>query len=176
VSEDPLGFSGGFNSYTYVSDDPVDAVDPSGLYAYCYFSQLGGITCYSDSGSSMADPDAYSGYSTAKNNPAWVSWIELGPIPAGDYWIGPGHDGHLGKPQFPLTPVKDPFMHIPTTFGRTGFLVHADRDSARGTASRGCIVTSRNLRRWLAEEGGGIVEVYNPLNNPLDRRIALTTP
>lgn len=149
------------------------------LYAYCYFNQAaGGITCYGDDGSSMSDPQAYSGYGSAANNPAWVSWSGIGPLPAGDYWIGPPYDGNLGKPQFRLTPVKDPFMHIPDMSYRDphSFLIHANSQDHPGMASEGCIVTSRALRHWLAEEGGGVTTVYNPLNNPLNRRIALTTP
>ena len=178
MSEDPLG-SSGQNLYSYVSNDPVDAVDPWGLYAYCYFNQVaGGIVCYGLDGSTMSDPAAYSGYGPGTNNPSWVTWGEIGPIPEGDYWIGPGYDGKLGKPQFPLTPVKDPFMHIPNMTGRdpNSFLMHADSQSHPGMASIGCIITSRDLRRWLAKQGGGVTEVYNPKNNPFERRIALTTP
>ncbi len=31
ISEDPIGFTGGFNFYGYVDDDPNDSADPSGL-------------------------------------------------------------------------------------------------------------------------------------------------
>lgn len=31
VSEDPIGFAGGFNFYTYVDNNPIDSVDPQGL-------------------------------------------------------------------------------------------------------------------------------------------------
>src|SRR5882724_9459702 len=31
VSEDPLGFSAGINFYSYVADDPIDFMDPSGM-------------------------------------------------------------------------------------------------------------------------------------------------
>jgi uncharacterized protein RhaS with RHS repeats len=34
VSEDPIGLSGGPNLYTYVSNRPVDYVDPLGLDAF----------------------------------------------------------------------------------------------------------------------------------------------
>jgi RHS repeat-associated protein len=31
LSEDPIGFAGGFNFYAYADDDPVDFNDPFGL-------------------------------------------------------------------------------------------------------------------------------------------------
>jgi RHS repeat-associated protein len=34
ISEDPIGFSGGVNFYTYVENDPVNGVDPYGLKTY----------------------------------------------------------------------------------------------------------------------------------------------
>jgi hypothetical protein len=36
LSEDPIGYAGGINLYTYVIDDPVALKDPTGLaYDYC---------------------------------------------------------------------------------------------------------------------------------------------
>jgi RHS repeat-associated protein len=32
LSEDPAGFEGGINSYAFVGNNPVDLIDPSGLY------------------------------------------------------------------------------------------------------------------------------------------------
>jgi RHS repeat-associated protein len=34
ISEDPLGLSGGLNTYAYVENDPIGAVDPLGLWGY----------------------------------------------------------------------------------------------------------------------------------------------
>jgi RHS repeat-associated protein len=36
ISEDPIGFAGGVNLYSYVDNNPVLAGDPSGLSAYLY--------------------------------------------------------------------------------------------------------------------------------------------
>jgi RHS repeat-associated protein len=37
ISEDPLGFAAGYNLYSYVGDDPMNAVDPLGLSSIPHF-------------------------------------------------------------------------------------------------------------------------------------------
>ena len=155
---------------TTIADRPPRG--SAGWYAYCFFNQVaGGITCYSDSGSTMSDPNAYSGFGSGKNNPAWVTWNEIGPTPEGDYWIGPPRNGPLGKPMFDLTPVNDPFMHIPGQPWRDLMRIHSENGAHPGMSSKGCIVTSKEFRVWLAQEGGGVATVYNPNHNltPLDK-------
>ncbi len=34
ISEDPIGFDGGINLYTYAGNQPTGRVDPSGTYDY----------------------------------------------------------------------------------------------------------------------------------------------
>jgi len=184
LSEDPIGFDGGTNLYAYVANDPADGADPWGLYATCYLNRVaGGIVCYGDDGSSASDPNAYSGYGPAANNPAWGTWEGIGPIPEGDYWIGPGYDGSRGKPQYKLTPTKDPFMHIPDmgVHDPNSYLIHAEGSHpAPRMSSEGCIITALAFRRWLAKQGGGTVTVYDPRHNlaPLEKYLSnpLSTP
>ncbi|WP_162125793.1 RHS repeat-associated core domain-containing protein [Pseudoxanthomonas wuyuanensis] len=52
VSEDPIGISGGLNTYSYVNQSPLDGVDPFGLQKlsvdYFIFKAGGGIDIYFD--------------------------------------------------------------------------------------------------------------------------------
>jgi len=163
ISEDPLSFDAGIDFYTYVMNNPPSLADPTGLSAWCFFNQNGGIECYAVGGGQMSDPSAYSGYGSFKNNPTYQTWINIGVIPLGYYFIGPPYNGKLGKPQFDLTPTTDPITwSITDPYARDLFRIHADSDKHRGFASEGCIVASPELRRWLAHEGGGVLRVYNP--------------
>jgi len=46
ISEDPIRFGGGINFYSYVSNNPTNRTDPSGLQACCS-GNASGLECYS---------------------------------------------------------------------------------------------------------------------------------
>jgi RHS repeat-associated protein len=41
MSEDPAGFAGGVNPYTFADDDPIDGIDPSGMHGGTIFGWIG---------------------------------------------------------------------------------------------------------------------------------------
>jgi hypothetical protein len=90
----------------------------------------------------------YSGCGDGKNNPALQAVKSVGPIPAGRWRI-------TGEPFD--SPANGPFClrlapnHGTDTHGRSGFLIHGDSLSKPGTASRGCIVLPRSIRRAIWE-------------------------
>jgi len=80
-----------------------------------------------------------------KNDPATQEQRSIGPVPRGQWHIGPAFD-HPTKG--PAVMQLDP--HLGTeTFGRSGFLIHGDSIRAPGTASHGCIILPRSLRRLI---------------------------
>ncbi len=94
----------------------------------------------------LLDSRAYSGQPEARNNPARVRERSMGPIPPGFYRIGTAYKHPTKGPVvMRLTPVAGTDV-----FGRSGFLIHGDSIKAPGTASHGCIITTRKAREHIA--------------------------
>jgi Protein of unknown function (DUF2778) len=103
---------------------------------------------YSQSTGAMVDPRGqaagrgYSGLGDAKNQPGEERVKDHGPIPRGLWRIGATHTViGLGALVMALTPEAGT-----ETFGRSGFLIHADSIQHPGCASHGCIVLPNALR------------------------------
>jgi hypothetical protein len=97
----------------------------------------------------------YSGMGPGKNNPAMQDVYDVGPIPKGKWHIGPPYDTPTHGPHvMALTPEQGT-----VTFGRSGFLIHADSISHPGKASCGCIVLSNALRNQISASGDRELEV-----------------
>ncbi len=70
----------------------------------------------------------------------------VGPIPRGQYTIGPAYtDPHRGPVVMRLTPSGGQDM-----FGRDGFLIHGDNAKHDKSASEGCIVLERGIRNKIS--------------------------
>jgi hypothetical protein len=97
----------------------------------------------------------YSGKAEGKNKPDMQHVPGTGPLPRGKYRIGPPfHHGHAGPYSMRLTP------HPGTqTFGRSGFLIHADSIASPGNASGGCIVLPLTARKQIWNSGDHELEV-----------------
>lgn len=88
----------------------------------------------------------YSGAGSCKNEPDAQDQHNKGPIPRGDYHIGPAVDTLTHGPHvLPLTPDPGNVM-----FGRTAFLIHGDSVVHPGAASEGCIIMDREVRNMIA--------------------------
>ena len=100
--------------------------------------------------------DGYSGNGPGYNNPLSEDHIDVGPIPAGQWTIGPFFDDPGGKGPIVahLTACKGT-----ETFGRTGFMIHGDNAAMNHTASEGCIILRRPLRQQIADSGDSSLEV-----------------
>ncbi|MTJ82932.1 MAG: DUF2778 domain-containing protein [Telmatospirillum sp.] len=87
----------------------------------------------------------YSGRGAGKSNPALQTAPSIGPIPQGRYHIGaPFVHPHAGPFAMRLTPQRDT-----GTFGRSGFMIHADSMSHPGESSNGCIVLMPQVRQRI---------------------------
>lgn len=90
---------------------------------------------------------AYSGDGAGLNNPAMQDIPRVGPIPVGDYTIGPAfHHPWLGPNTMHLTPAAGNNMH-----NRSDFDLHGDNPAMDHTASEGCIVMEPKPRQRVAD-------------------------
>ena len=117
---------------------------------------------YQQSTGQMTDPNGnvvatgYSGHNGGINDPSQQSSPNIGPLPQGNYTIGPAHTppDHLGVFALPLYP--DPNN---TMFGRFGFFIHGDNQFMNQTASDGCIIMPLTVRESIANSGDNALTV-----------------
>lgn len=94
----------------------------------------------------------YSGTGMGRNNPAAENIPSVGPIPRGNYSIGPAYDHPtLGPIVFNLEPVGH------DAHGRSAFRIHGD--SANHDASHGCVVCGRTIRERIRDDSEHDLEV-----------------
>lgn len=92
--------------------------------------------------------DAYSGRGDGLNNPAMQAVHNVGPIPVGQW--------HIGDPKVPpdhLGPLAMPLTPLPGTdaCGRTALFIHGDNEAMNHTASDGCVILPRAVRKIIAD-------------------------
>lgn len=153
VSEDPVGFAGGFNAYSYVGGNPLSFIDSSGLH--WQFSQSTGNWSYvnNQTGAVTQEGPGYSGTGDGRNNPAMQDVANTGPIPLGDWNIGPGHySSNTGPNTMNLTPLPGT-----ETFGRTLFRIHGNNSD--NDASQGCAIAGPGLRNKINNSSDHILRV-----------------
>ena len=97
----------------------------------------------------------YSGNEEGKNNPAFERTPNVGPIPRGQYEIGPPFDTETHGPFVMKLTASGPTY----TYGRSGFLIHGDSVYAPGTASEGCIILARAVRERIASSQDNLLTV-----------------
>jgi len=137
TSKDPIGFAGGdTNLYGYVTSDPVNFVDPSGL-AKCVYSQSAHtLICVANDGEDIATlgPDGvFSGKWAGKDNSFFSFVPNFGPIPTGRYNISQDASPGYWKLTGQQGNVSSPY--------RNGFLLHP------GSESLGCITADKSNER-----------------------------
>lgn len=92
----------------------------------------------------------YAGFGKSKNVPEDDHLKNLGPLPKGEYRIGPPFTSpSVGPYALPLIPNPANEMHH-----RSLFRIHGDSAKTPGAASNGCIVMQRAVREliWKSDD------------------------
>jgi uncharacterized protein RhaS with RHS repeats len=117
------------------------------------------VWSYSQSSGVMNGPngEVYQGYSGSNpdgiNKPSMQSVSDVGPIPAGYYWIGTMNNV-ITKVSIELIPLRGTNM-----YGRFGMRIHGGNKTR--TASKGCpIIDGVSKRRNIYRSKGGFLLVY----------------
>lgn len=91
----------------------------------------------SDDAGNLVARDVYSGHGAGLNQPDLDDVIDTGPIPLGDWEIGPAaYHAHLG-PAMALTPCAGTDAK-----GRSELYIHGDNAAHNHSASSGCVVVN----------------------------------
>ncbi len=97
--------------------------------------------------------NGYAGKGIGKNNPKTEHIPFVGPIPKGEYAIGPSYKSTTGLG--PVVMNLDPVGH--NALGRDNFRIHGD--NITGNASEGCIIMPRSVRLKVANSQDKVLEV-----------------
>ena len=154
ITQDPIGFWGGINFYSYVGNSPLNWGDPWGLSSLVYDRSDGQIYVYPGGTDTQGPPQAFpSGNNTTNPQGGPFTPGSFGPAPNGTFPVGPyiptGNDPNsaFGTGFFPiyLPPVPlPPGVYGPPNPPRSGVGIHSGRANRGGhrARTRGCIRTT----------------------------------
>jgi len=136
ISEDPIGLAGGVNPYTYVGNDPLDGIDPSGLFKLPQNPSGLGPDWQRDPGHGIPkDPDAIQRWLN-KNGKEGLEWHRGKPGARGcqdkDHWHRLRKDPAGDWEKIPNDPLGDhllPGTEIPDA---VPFAAHRPSSEPRG--------------------------------------------
>jgi RHS repeat-associated protein len=97
LEADPIGLDAGVNLFSYVSNDPINDIDPYGLIEY-FTLKLNSRPTTSLDCECGERYSVFSGLGEAANDPTQVANANAGPIPTGRFYITQWQSGgHLGR-------------------------------------------------------------------------------
>ncbi|MDY6906537.1 MAG: RHS repeat-associated core domain-containing protein [Thermodesulfobacteriota bacterium] len=159
TAKDPIGFDGGsVDLYKYTLADPINLIDPNGL-DWTYSQSTGQISHQPSAAQGGGPPQpiatGYSGHGPGLNNPNMQNTPNVGPIPQGEYTIGPLRNSpNTGPNVMDLTPCPGT-----NTYNRTDFQIHGDNKQGNQSASKGCIVTDPQTRNLIGTSADKTLKV-----------------
>lgn len=138
----------------------ISSLDGQMLVARWQMSQSTGEVFYVDNATEEVylQGAGYSGHGEGLNNPEMQDVPNVGPIPEGDYTIGPERtnvtgNGTVLRNSMRLTPFPENEM-----FDRAGFLMHGGNMELMNS-SRGCPVLPLDLRNIIGGSGDNVLRV-----------------
>jgi RHS repeat-associated protein len=112
-------------------------------------------------GTRVSAGTGYSGRGAGQNNPGAQYQSNTGPIPQGDWRIGPQQDNVTRGPHPHTLAASMRLESLPGTVTRTraGFLIHGDNARGNNSASTGCVVLDRTVRDQIGRSGDNVLRV-----------------
>jgi hypothetical protein len=108
-------------------------------------------------GARTVEGTGYSGNGTGLNNPDSQNVANVGPAPQGEYSIGTGYQHATEGPNvMNLTPTGNLMNNM---FGRSAIHIHGDNSRNDHSASEGCIILGKDLRKKINESTDKILWV-----------------
>jgi hypothetical protein len=92
----------------------------------------------------------YSGHGPGVNNPDMQAVPNVGPLPVGEYTIGPFFNDPGGKGPIVCHLTPSPRNKM---YGRAGMMIHGDSSAHPGEASHGCIIVWHEARITIRDSG-----------------------
>jgi hypothetical protein len=138
----------------------VNFVDPFGLF--WEYSQSNHQWTYVDNqtGQRTYVGPGYAGHGEGLNNPEMQHVENVGPIPQGNYTIGPQQDNVTNaRVRLPASMRLTPNPETDLLGRSGGFIIHGDNRAMTNSASSGCPIANRSIRDQIGNSGDNQLRV-----------------
>ncbi|MGZ5008388.1 MAG: RHS repeat-associated core domain-containing protein, partial [Methylobacter sp.] len=135
IESDPIGLSGGVNTYSYVRNNPLNRIDSLGLSDVIFDRSVGTITIFDNQGNQVAQ------YPAANNTTSTSG----GPWPDGTY----NYSHYMAHPESAANgPYGSNGNFVFTVPNRPGMGIHSGRSGPQ-SKTLGCVRTTDEATKFL---------------------------